>query len=281
MPSSPAGQTPRSEVERPLSATPGWVADPVVRLEDHALVWESASGLRPLTVVSELLGRVPDPGEGPVDVPPAAVTTAHDLRRPAGPPPAPPSTPYAGSSCCWTTGVGSRGGCSGRGRGGPRPPGRGGPAARRRPDRRLRGRAGREAGLLAPGAPGTAGELAAHRCVRRWCRGRPPSGGPTSPEPGWPARAPPATSAPATRPASRSTRCPPGLVDPHLVDTRWVSLAAGGRPPRGPGARLRHRRPSLVARVRWLRPRRPRVQGPLVAGRSRRRRCSGSPGWAR
>ena len=43
--------------------------DAATRLEDHALVWESSSGLRPLSVVAELLGSVPDPGEGPVDAP--------------------------------------------------------------------------------------------------------------------------------------------------------------------------------------------------------------------
>ena len=73
-----AGQTPRPEVDRLLPATPGWADAATTRLEDLALVWESASGLRPLTVVAELLGRVPEPGDGPVDVPPELASTSHD-----------------------------------------------------------------------------------------------------------------------------------------------------------------------------------------------------------
>ena len=41
-----AGQTPRSEVDGLVTATPGWVAAATTRLEDHALVWESSTGLR-------------------------------------------------------------------------------------------------------------------------------------------------------------------------------------------------------------------------------------------
>ena len=57
-----AGQTPRAEVEGLVTATPGWAADAVVRLEDHALVWESAAGLRALTVVVRAARPGPRPG---------------------------------------------------------------------------------------------------------------------------------------------------------------------------------------------------------------------------
>jgi hypothetical protein len=52
-----AGQTRRSEVAGLVDADAAWVDAATTRLEDLALVWESATGLRPLTVVAELLGR--------------------------------------------------------------------------------------------------------------------------------------------------------------------------------------------------------------------------------
>ena len=57
----------------------------------------------------------------------------------------------------------------------------------------------------------------------------------------------------------------PGLVDPHLVDTRGMALAQLAALPGGEGLASGTGVPSLVARVRWLRPRRPASQGPLVA----------------
>jgi hypothetical protein len=57
----------------------------------------------------------------------------------------------------------------------------------------------------------------------------------------------------------------PGLVDPHAVDTRRIALAQLAALPEAEGLASGTGVPSLVARVRWLRPRRPAAQGPLVA----------------
>ena len=64
MPWSSRAKPPAPKSTALVTATPGWVAAATTRLEDHALVWESSTGLRALTVVAELLGRVPEPGDG-------------------------------------------------------------------------------------------------------------------------------------------------------------------------------------------------------------------------
>ena len=57
----------------------------------------------------------------------------------------------------------------------------------------------------------------------------------------------------------------PGLVDPHLVDTRGLALAQLATLDPGTGLATGTGVPSLVERVRWLRPRRPPSLGILVA----------------
>ncbi|WP_067441783.1 helicase C-terminal domain-containing protein [Nocardioides jensenii] len=57
----------------------------------------------------------------------------------------------------------------------------------------------------------------------------------------------------------------PGLVDPHLVDTRMISLAQLVGLPPGHVLAVTTGVPSLVARVQWLRPRRPSTLPRLVA----------------
>ncbi|KRF14491.1 hypothetical protein ASH02_09190 [Nocardioides sp. Soil796] len=57
----------------------------------------------------------------------------------------------------------------------------------------------------------------------------------------------------------------PGLVDPHLVDTRLVSLAQLAALEPGTVLATATGVPSLVARVQWLRPRRPSTLPRLVA----------------
>ncbi len=57
----------------------------------------------------------------------------------------------------------------------------------------------------------------------------------------------------------------PALVDPHQADTRLVALHQLATLPDGVGLAAGTGLPSLVARVRWLRPRRPADQALLVA----------------
>ena len=262
-----AGQTPRSEVDALVTATPGWVAAATTRLEDHALVWESSTGLRALTVVAELLGRVPEPGAGPVDVPPELVTTAHD--------PAQATRAAAGAafdavrrvellldhwgsapaSVLRTGGLGVRDLRA--------------LALLLHVDERTAAfvvELAATAGLLAVGAPGELPESwlptdgydawARKSAAERW----------TDLTRAWLA-SPRTSGAVGSRDAAGKTlnALSPGLVDPHLVDTRWIALSQVAALPAGEGLASGTGVPSLVARVRWLRPRRPAAQGPLVA----------------
>ena len=205
-------------------------------------------------------------------------------RRPwsTGPRPAPRSTPYAGSSCCWTTGAPLR-----------RPPcaaaGSGSVTSRRprlcctstsRPPR-CSSRWPPPPGCSPGAAPDGRRALAAHRRVRRVVRrARPPSAGPT-----WPAAwlasaaAPRPGRAPATRPARRVNALAPGLVQ-HLPGRDPADGAdAAGRAARRRGAR----QPAPASRrwwpgSRWLRPRRPRSRDRWWPGRSRRPRVLGVTG---
>jgi hypothetical protein len=262
-----AGQTPRSEVAGLADAAPAAIDAAVGRLEDLALVWESSAGLRPLTVVAELIGRVPDVGGGPVDVPPELVTSTHD----------PALATRAGAGAAfdavrrvellldhWSTapppmlragGLGVRDLRS--------------VAALLHVDDRTAAfvvELAASAGLLAPGAPGDLPEswlptdaydawsrrTAAQRwtdLVRAWLTSARTSGDVGSRD---------ATGKPLNA-------LSPGLVDPHLVDTRGMALAQLAALPEDEGLASGTGVPSLVARVRWLRPRRPASQGPLVA----------------
>ena len=262
-----AGQTPRPEVEGLLTATPGWTAEAAVRLEDHALVWESAAGLRALTVVSELLGRVPDPGDGPVDVPPELVTTTHD--------PAQASRAAAGaafdavrrvellldhwgsapSAVLRTGGLGVRD--------------LRGVAALLHVDDRTAAfvvELAATAGLLAVGAPGDLPESwLPTDAYDAWTR-KPAAERWADLARAWLASPRTSGNVGSRDAAGKSLNAlSPGLVDPHLVDTRWVALLQVAALPEGQGLASGTGVPSLVARVRWLRPRRPASQGPLVA----------------
>lgn len=73
-----AGQTPRPELAGLVDAKPESITAALDRLEDLALVWEGSGGVRPLTVVAELLARTPPPAEGPVDEKPEILASGHD-----------------------------------------------------------------------------------------------------------------------------------------------------------------------------------------------------------
>jgi hypothetical protein len=261
------GQTPRSEVRGLLDADPDWVGRATARLEDLALVWESATGLRPLTVVAELLGRAPEHGPGPVDVPPALATTTHapDLATRAAAGAAfdavrrvellldswgsvPPPVLRAG-------GLGVRDLRAA--------------AALLHVDERAAAfvvELASSAGLLAVGAPGDLTESwLPTDAYDAWCR-RPAAERWTELVRAW--LASPRTSGDVgARDASGKplNALAPGLVDPHHVDTRALALSQVAALPPGEGLATGTGVPSLVARVRWLRPRRPASQGPLVA----------------
>lgn len=249
------GQTPRADLP----------ADAVTRLEDLALVWEGASGLRPLTVVAELLARAPAP-DGPVDHAPELVTSPHD--------PALAARVAAGAAFDavrriellldhWGT----------------HPPGvlrAGGLAVRDL----------RAAALLLHVDESTAAflvELAASSALLAvGARDEDEGWLPTDAYDGW-CRKPAAERwAGLVRAWLASSRTPasvggrdaagkplnalsPGLVDPHQVDTRAMTLAQLVGIPVGEGLATGTGVPSLVARVRWLRPRRPPSLGTLVA----------------
>jgi len=69
-----AGQTSEAITEL-VDAPADLVTACVERLVDLALVWESPSGLRPLSVVAEQVARVASPLDAPLSGPPALVTT--------------------------------------------------------------------------------------------------------------------------------------------------------------------------------------------------------------
>lgn len=67
------GQT--SDLGDLVDARPESVAAALSRLEDLALVWGGPTALRPVTVVAEMLARTESPARGPVDVMPELVTS--------------------------------------------------------------------------------------------------------------------------------------------------------------------------------------------------------------
>jgi hypothetical protein len=260
------GQTPREELPDLVSAAPESVTAAVNHLEDLALVWEAPSGLRPLTVVAELLVRAPVSAEGPVDVIPALATTEQD--------PTLVARTAAGAAFDvvrriellldhWGT----------------HPPAllrSGGLAVRDL----------KAAALLLHVDERTAAflvELAASSTLLAvgaadddevWL--------PTDAYDAWCRRSAAERWAGLVRSWLGSSRTPgavggrdvsgkalnalaPGLVDPHLVDTRGVALAQLAELDPGTGLASGTGVPSLVERVHWLRPRRPPSLGILVA----------------
>ncbi|MDN5894312.1 MAG: helicase C-terminal domain-containing protein [Nocardioides sp.] len=235
------------------------------RLADLALAWESSSGLRPLTVVTELL---PEPPEGaPGADAPELLTSERD--------PDVVSRTAAGAAFDvvrrmellldhW----------------GAHPPGMlrsGGLAVRDlrataallNVDEREAGfliELAATAGLLASGSPGDLVESwlptdaydawcrrsAAERwteLVRAWLG--------SSRVPGLVGRKDPA--------GKTLNALAPGLVDPHMIDTRLLTLAQIASLEPGLVLAIGTGVSSVVERVRWLRPRRPSTTGQLVA----------------
>ena len=195
--------------------------------------------------------------------PPSATRARSTGRRRAR-----PSRRYAGSSCCSTCGAPSRrrrcaaaaSACATCGR----PPPRCTSTSRPRP---CSSRSPRPPGCSRPPPTPTATRsgcrptwsttwvaAAARRALgRRW------------PAPGWTARGCPGWSARATRPARRGTRSRPSWPASTWPRPGAMTLAGAGR--RCPAAVLATGTgvPSLVARLRWQRPRRPRTRADQVA----------------
>jgi hypothetical protein len=266
------GQTTRSELPTLVEASEDAITAAVSRLEDLALIWEGASGLRPLTMVAELLARTASPADGRVDVMPALALTDHD--------PALAARVAAGAAFDavrrvellldhWSTS----------------PPGvlrAGGLAVRDlratalllHVDERVTAFLVELAASSALLAVGGLDKLD-HRDLDEawlptdaydaWCR-KPAAERWVGLVRSWLAssRTPSAVGGrdPAGKPLNALA---PGLVDPHVLDTRAVALAQLTSVPPGSGLATGTGVHSLVQRVRWLRPRRPTSLGVLVA----------------
>ncbi|RJS46331.1 helicase-associated domain-containing protein [Nocardioides cavernaquae] len=250
------GQVPRDE----LSGS----SESVEFLEALALIWEGSGGLRAVTVVAELLGRAPAPS-GPVTAP-ELVTTAQS--------PSLVASMAAGAAFeaarrlevlldHWST----------------QPPvvlRSGGLGVRdlkvaalllhvTEREAALLLDVAAAAGLLAAGPVGETEGWLPTDAYDAWCRL--PAGE------RWTRLASAWLASPRT-PALVGGRdaagkavnaLAPGLVDPHQVDTRRTALQELADLPPATGLATGTGLPSLVARVRWVRPRRASVQAALVA----------------
>lgn len=261
------GQTPRTQLPDLVTASRHSVAAAVERLEGLALVWQAPGGIRPLTVVSEIVGRSPEPAAGPVDVVPELLTSTHD--------PALAARAAAGAAFDavrrvellldhWGT----------------QPPGvlrSGGLAVRDlkaaasllHVDERtaaLLVEVAAAAGLLGVGGWGDAEEgWLPTDAYDGWCR-KPTAERWVGLVRAW-LGSPRVPSAVGSRDAAGKAlnALAPGLADPHLVDIRSLTLAQLAEAGEGSGLATGTGVPSLVARVRWLRPRRPARTDLLVA----------------
>lgn len=260
------GQTPSAEIAGIVEAAEPAITAAVERLTDLALVWEGSTGLRPLTVVAEMLGRVPSPADGPVDVvPELAVSTRTPTMVAAA---------AAGAAFDavrriellldhWGT----------------HPPGvlrSGGLAVRDlraialllHVDERTAAflvELAASAALLAVGPSGEDEAWLPTDAYDAWCR-RPAAERWVGLVHAWlgSSRLPAAVGG---RDAAGKTlnALAPGLVDPHQVDTRAVTLSQLATLEPGEVLAAGTGVPTLVHRVRWLRPRRPLTLGNLVA----------------
>lgn len=236
----------------------------VARLEELALVWEGEGGLRAVTVVAELLARATAPA-GPVPEPELVTTTQSPTlvaRTAAGAafdavrrievlldhwgthPPAVLRTGGLGVRDLKTA------------------------ALLLHVDEREAGLlvdVATAASLLAPGSVGEAECWLPTDAYDAWCR--------LEAAERW-ARVARAWLASPRTPAKAGGRdaagkavnaLAPALVDPHQVDTRLVTLQQLAALGEDAGLATGTGLPSLVARVRWLRPRRPADQPALVA----------------
>lgn len=239
-------------------------AGDVERLEELALVWEGADGIRPVTVVTELLARATPPAAEPAEPDLSTTTQSPSLvaRTAAGAafdvvrrievlldhwstqPPAVLRTGGLGvrdlKVAALLLHVDER-------------------EAALLVDLAL------SASLLASGSAGEAACWLPTDAYDAWCR--------LETAERW-ERIARAWLASARTPAKVGGRdaagkainaLAPALVDPHQVDTRQVALAQLAALDAGTALASGTGLPSLVARVRWLRPRRPADQALLVA----------------
>lgn len=250
------GQVTRDELES--------ASESVETLEALALIWEGNGGLRAVTVVAELLGRAPAP-TGPVDAP-ELVTSAQS--------PSLVASMAAGAAFeatrrlevlldHWST----------------RPPvvlRSGGLGVRdlkvaalllhvSEREAALLLDVAASAGLLAVGSVGESEGWVPTDAYDAWCRL------PTAER--WARLAGAWLASPRTPAlvggrdvAGKSVNAlAPGLVDPHQVDTRTAALQQLADLPADTGLASGTGLPSLVALVRWIRPRRATTQATLVA----------------
>ncbi len=261
-----SGPTPRDQIGSLVEAKPDSVDAAVARLEELALVWEGAEGIRALAVVAELLARTPSPADGPVDVVPDVILTAHDAsqvdRAAAGAAfdavrriellldhwgTSPPSVLRSG-------GLGVRDLKAA--------------AAFLHVDERTSAfliELAASATLLGVGTTGEDEGWLPTDAYDAWCR-LPAAQRWTGLVRAWlvSSRLPAAIGS-RTAAGQTVNALMPGLVDPHLSDTRGVVLAELSGLEPGAGLATGTGLPSLVARVRWRRPRRPASLGTLVA----------------
>lgn len=262
-----AAPVPRDAAATLVAGPEAAVAAAVARLEDLALVWESPAGLRPLSVVADVVARGASPLDASLSGPPALATTDR------------------GAEVVDRTGAGAAFEAVRRldlllDHWGTHPPARlrsGGLGVRD-----LRATAdllhvdertaallvdlAQGAGLVAPAAPGEREES--------WL--------PTDAYDAWSRRPAAERWTGLVRVWLTSGRTPgnlgardasgkamnalaPELVDPHASDARLRALAQLAELPSGTALATGTGVPSLVARVRWLRPRRPATQDRLVA----------------
>lgn len=261
-----SGQTPRSEIERLVEARPESVAAAITRLEDLALVWEGSTGMRPLAVVCEILGRSPSAADGPVDDVPELIVTSHDPslvdRAAAGAAfdavrriellldhwgTSPPAMLRSGGLAVRDLKAA---------------------AAFLHVDERVAAflvELAASSSLLGVGSTGGDEAWLPTDGYDAWCR-LPAADRWTGLVRSWLASSRLPSAVGSRGPSGSALNAlAPGLVDPHLIDTRAVTLAQLAALEPGAGLATGTGPPSLVARVRWRRPRRPSTLGNLVA----------------
>jgi hypothetical protein len=249
-----AGTTPRDQVD----------ADIAERLEDLALVWEGSGGLRAVTVVAELLGRVPAP-VGPSEAPELITSTQS---------PTLVAQLASGAAFESTRRIevlldhwGTR----------PPPVLRSGGLGVRdlkvaalliHVDEReaaLLLDIAASAGLLAIGPVGDSEGWLPTDAYDAWCRLHAAERWERLAHAWLTSARTPALVGGRDASGKAINALAPGLVDPHQVDTRGLALHQLADLAPATGLATGTGLPSLVSRVRWLRPRRAANQGALVA----------------
>lgn len=259
------GQTTPEQIAGTLGSDTFLVTGAMTRLEDLALVWTGADGPRPLTVVAELLGRTPPP-PGALAGPPELATSTHSPRL----------VGHAAAGAAfelvrrvevlldhWSS----------------TPPTAlrsGGLGVRdlkvtavllhvTEREAALLVEVAQAAHLLAIGAAGEDEAWLPTDAYDAWTR-LPAAARWSALARAWLASArTPALVGGKDAAGKAVNALAPGLVDPHQADTRRVALEQLAQLAPGTSLATGTGLPTLVTRVRWLRPRRPASQAALVA----------------